>query len=329
MRKLAITNGPMASAMGLVLLLAASPAHAQPSATWTSKAPLPVPRTEVTAVSDGSSIFLVGGMARDTTADVRTIFRYDPTSDSWLAAARLDSAVHHTGAVILDGRLYVIGGYEGRRDQPSPRLRAIDPATGELHEAAPMPTSRGALTAVVLDGRIHALGGTTDTLGAGNAATIATHEVYDPATDRWTEAAPMQVPRNHHAAAVLDGKIYVFGGRDGSTFLLDDAEVYDPATDRWTTLAPLPTGRSGIAAATVGDRIVVFGGEVFGREKKTFDEAEAFQPATGSWAALPRMPTARHGIGVAAIGNSIHVIAGGPQPGLTVSDAHEVLTLGR
>jgi hypothetical protein len=37
------------------------------------------------------------------------------------------------------------------------------------------------------------------------------------------------------------------------------------------------------------------------------------------------MPTARHGLAVAAVGDDIFTVAGGPQPGLTVSDVNEVL----
>jgi N-acetylneuraminic acid mutarotase len=124
---------------------------------------------------------------------------------------------------------------------------------------------------------------------------------------------------------VFGGKLYAFGGRDEHTMLLNDAEIYDPAADSWAALVPLPTGRSGIGAAVSGARIVVFGGQVAGVGAHTFNNAEAYDPATHSWDALTPMPTARHGLGVAAVGNNIYVVAGGPQPGLTVSDVNEEL----
>lgn len=135
--------------------------------------------------------------------------------------------------------------------------------------------------------------------------------------------------RNHHAAVVFDSRIYVFGGRDEKTFLLEAAEVFDPATSRWSDIAPLPTGRSGIGAGVGGGRIVVFGGEVGGERPRTFDNAEAYDPATNQWAALQPMPTARHGLGVAAVGDRIFVIAGGPQAGMTDSTVNEVLCTGQ
>ena len=44
-----------------------------------------------------------------------------------------------------------------------------------------------------------------------------------------------------------------------------------------------------------------------------------------AWTALPDIPTPRHGLGVVALGGRIWAIAGGPQPGLTVSGAVESL----
>jgi len=37
-------------------------------------------------------------------------------------------------------------------------------------------------------------------------------ERYDPATNRWSEIQPLNKPRCEHGAAVVHGRIYVFGG---------------------------------------------------------------------------------------------------------------------
>ena len=37
----------------------------------------------------------------------------------------------------------------------------------------------------------------------------------------------MNVDRNHHAAAVADGKIYVIGGMDDDNWSSDSVEVYN------------------------------------------------------------------------------------------------------
>ena len=120
-----------------------------------------------------------------------------------------------------------------------------------------MLTPRAALTAQFLNGILYAVGGTNN-----EAKSLTTNEAYDPATDTWTEKAPMLTARQHLASAVSDDKMYAIGGRtSGKSSNLNNNEAYDPATDTWTEKAPIPTVRGGIAAAVVEGEVYVFGGE--------------------------------------------------------------------
>ena len=60
--------------------------------------------------------------------------------------------------------------------------------------------------------------------------------VYDPPSNTWTTRSGIPHLNTGGVAGVIDGKIYVTTGTDGSAYrnLLD---VYDPATDAWTSLA--------------------------------------------------------------------------------------------
>ena len=67
----------------------------------------------------------------------------------------------------------------------------------------------------------------------GPARVLGTNEVYDPATNKWESRKPMSVPRNHAFSGVVNGKIYVIGGRTGHGFILsatntDVVEEYNP-----------------------------------------------------------------------------------------------------
>jgi hypothetical protein len=53
----------------------------------------------------------------------------------------------------------------------------------------------------------------------------------------------------------------------------------------------------------------------------------AYRPGAPAWTRLADLPSPRHGLAVVGLGATVHVIGGGPQPGLTVSDANESLTL--
>ena len=66
----------------------------------------------------------------------------------------------------------------------------------------------------------------------------------------------MPTARSGSAVAVLDGKIFVFGGeRLGGTF--NQAEVYDPVADVWAELAPMPMSVHGSGAVTISDTIYI------------------------------------------------------------------------
>ena len=119
-----------------------------------------------------------------------------------------------------------------------------------------MPTPRGGLAVAVLDGRVHALG------GSGERVTNA-HEVYDPATNRWTprqrRCPPRAITSPPSPSRAACGR---WAGAPRSWVeQYANVEIYDPATDAWRTGAPLPVGRGGLAAAALPDRVLVFGGE--------------------------------------------------------------------
>lgn len=114
--------------------------------------------------------------------------------------------------------------------------------------------------------------------GAAGDKEIANCEVFDPATDTWTEVAPMARARQHLAGAVLNGKFYTVGGRIGDAFSLSILEIYDPQTDTWTTGPPMPTARSGLAAAAVNGELFAFGGEVPG----LYGVVEAYNPVSNT-----------------------------------------------
>jgi hypothetical protein len=64
--------------------------------------------------------------------------------------------------------------------------------------------------------------------------TLSVVEVYDPASGRWTRGRDLATPRGWFSTSIVDGKVYVVGGRslppDGGThFTYPGIEVYSPA----------------------------------------------------------------------------------------------------
>jgi N-acetylneuraminic acid mutarotase len=293
--------------------------------TWTTAAPLPDKRTEVSMTSDGGRLYLLGGFGPGTNSASapRAVYAYSPSIDDWTPLTQLPEGVNHAGLVYLDGKLYVIGGYRESTFEPTSRLRIYDIKTDAWREGPPLPTARGALAVAVHNGLIHAIGG-TDT----NNQNTGAHEVFDPATDRWTTAPELPTPRNHIAAATVGDDIVVLAGRNADTFTLTVNEIYNVATGTWRAGADVPTGRSGVAAVELDGFVYLFGGET-DNPSATFDDAERYDPKNDSWAKPPLMPTARHGLAAGVLADGIHVVSGGPQAGMAFSDVHEMLKLGK
>src|SRR5258708_40189705 len=91
------------------------------------------------------------------------------------------------------------------------------PASGTWTLKAPMPAPRGETAAIAFGGKLYAIGGNVLTVGAPFAKSVPRSEEYDPATDRWRVLAPMPVGRDHLGLAVVNGKIFSFGGFTYST----------------------------------------------------------------------------------------------------------------
>jgi N-acetylneuraminic acid mutarotase len=123
----------------------------------------------------------------------------------------------------------------------------------------------------------------------------------------WRTAVPLDLPRQYHAAAAVNDKIYVIGGETagGEAVVVS---VYDPAANAWSRLErPLPNPRRFPVAVVSGGRIYVMGGM---REGKPSAAVEALDPATGTWQQLAPLPTPRWQAAAAESGGVIYVIGG-------------------
>jgi N-acetylneuraminic acid mutarotase len=145
---------------------------------------------------------------------------------------------------------------------------------------ASMPLPRREFATATINGKIYVLGGGDTQAPAIPAPATGSVQVYDPATDSWSAAAPMPVAAYDHAAAVAGGKIYVAGGKSDLAPGLKTLQEYDPATDSWVVKADMPVELSGNAATGAAGLLFVFGGSSGG-----FDTANAleYDPSIDRW----------------------------------------------
>jgi N-acetylneuraminic acid mutarotase len=153
------------------------------------------------------------------------------------------------------------------------------------------------------------IGGEIDGASTGRKENfVANTWVHDPAVGGWAPRAPMPTARSGGGKAVIDGKIYVAGGRPpgGSAF-----EVYDPATDKWEKLPDLPTQRNHLAMVALNGKIIVAGGRTGpGAMAERVDVVEVYDPKTRSWTRAAPLPAPRGGITGAVHGGCMFVFGG-------------------
>ena len=295
-------------------ILVASTAGAA-TADWEARAPMPLPRTEVSAAVVGSEIVVLGGFTADGGSS-RRVDAYSPARNSWRRLPNLPIGVNHAMAVGARGRAVVLGGYRSSGEVQ----RAVFELRGGAWRALPrLPFPRAAAGAAVAGGRIVVAG------GVGESRRLARNAlVFDLRTRRWS-VVPGPTPREHLGVTSLAGVVYAVGGRTaGIDTNLLHFESFRPGDRSWKRLQPVPDARGGTGAAGIAGRIVSVGGEEPGG---TIAEVLAYRVADRRWVRLDDMRTPRHGVGVAALRGRVYVIGGGPKPRLTVSSVNEALAV--
>jgi N-acetylneuraminic acid mutarotase len=178
-----------------------------------------------------------------------------------------------------------------------------------------MPAPRAAAGAAVVRDKLYVVGGVE---APGRLARDAF--VFDLDDRRWSVIAGPR-PREHLGAAALGGTVYAVAGRTGGLDSnLDVVEAYDRAANRWRAIPRVPEARGGAVAG----RLLSVGGEEPGG---TLRKVYAYNPKNGRWARLADLPRPRHGLGLVGYRGRAYALAGGPQPGLTVSGSNQVLRL--
>lgn len=304
--------------------VAPSVSHARQSG-WSARAEMPWVAQEIYAAVHEGRIWTAGGLvARPGGIHIndRTAI-YDPAADRWSEGPRLPQPRHHPMLVSHGGRLWAFGGYD-RREGDWTSMQDVWAVDGEQWvQAGRMPHPLAETVGAALGDHIHLVTGRRP--AEANAQwrdqkDTSDHLIFTPADGLWDTARPAPMARNSAAGAVMNGHLYVAGGRTvdgGGTVRLDR---YDPKTDAWDTLASIPpsptTGQQvggGLVLLDVGGRLVAFGGEWFapGGGGGVFSETWIYDLGRDAWTQGPDMVTPRHGLAGATVDGVAYAIAGG------------------
>ncbi len=185
-----------------------------------------------------------------------------------------------------------------------------------------MPTARSNAGLAEVDGLIYVISGQQS----------ASVEIYDPATDAWSDGIALPGDRNHLQPVVVAGRIHILGGLLGvpgpST---DEVLMFDPATPElgWQVRAAMPTSRGAAACAADGIKIYCAGGLSITNGDMAVSVLEVYNTVSDSWTTLSPMPRNRdHAFGH-IIDGKLYVIGGldsGLENTLEFTDIYDIAT---
>jgi len=217
--------------------------------TWTPIASLPQPRGWFSAASDGTYVYLLGGVDQNFTT-TGTLWRYDPISNTYntsLPSYTIPTYFH--ASVYLNGKIYRIA---GRAIGTDFHVEVYDIATNTWSTAANYPFANHSLMAAALGGYIYA--------GGGNASPDKTYR-YDPGTNTWDDAAIADLPAGRSAAAsgAYNGRWLLAGG-DVNFAISTSAIAWDPNTNTWSNLPNMVQARDYLGGAIAGQSFYAVAG---------------------------------------------------------------------
>ena len=113
------------------------------------------------------------------------------TSQSfWTTGAPMPTARSEIAGTILDGKIYIIGGFD-RSGRSTTATEVYDPMANEWTTAAPLPQPLDHTAAASFEGKLYVVGGgylTIDNL-------LNKLFIYDPSTNKCTEVANLPIAR--------------------------------------------------------------------------------------------------------------------------------------
>ena len=304
---------------------------------WSALAPLANPRNHLTAATVDDSLYAIGGQhAADEVAGLQDdVDRYDPATDTWTPLAALPKARSHIASVVRDGQILVLGGTNPGATS-SKDVTAFDPASETWSKLPQLPGGRKTPVAGLIGDNVWLTGGSLSTstyrgrfadrweygpampialgevaggmigrslylVGESSVATLA----LDVGTGLWrSDLAARPFPGSHHAAEVIGGELYLFGGIGASA---GRVQIFDPISNAWRLGPDMPFAAGSSSSAVIGGVAYVAGGIV---GQATTARAARFDPVSAIWTEIAPMPVGRNHAASATDGASLWIFGG-------------------
>jgi hypothetical protein len=285
-----------------------------PNSGWTELAPVPVASADVAVASYNGRFYAFGGYGINHVVQ-NTVNEYDPLTNQWTPKTAMPTNRWGMMAVEFDGLIYVFGG-QGT-SAATGVVEVYNPATDSWTSRANLPAtiSFQGLMAIRFGERIHLF-------------YRSYHYEYDPASDSYTQRNNVPYPRTWGTCALVDSRIYIIGGHDG-TGGTNTNQVLDPVTDTWTHETPLPVTLYGATRENpvINGKIYVTHGW---DDDYFFTTNYVYDPETDLWSQRGSATYPRDGVGCTVIDSKLYVIGGRNVPsntyGLTYHEVYDPMS---
>jgi N-acetylneuraminic acid mutarotase len=227
---------------------------------WTQAAPVGIDHDGGFIDSDGTVAY-EGGGDRFLAGNIDEFGSFDPVANTWTPLAPVPDLNNLAASGVYAAnvnKLFVFGGESVTFSTVVNTTRIYDIATNTWSTGAPMPDMRSFMASGYFNGKIYLVGGYSTVNVDPSFGQVWE---YDPVTDTWnTSRTSMPATLGGPGFGVINGHMYVAGGRDINNTNLNTLYDYDIAADTWTQRANLPSGTNGPGSAVIGGKLWVFGG---------------------------------------------------------------------
>ena len=266
--------------------------------TWQLAAP--ISREVVLPGPRPNQLLIVGGLSGSGSSD-SGIYALDTKNGQLASIGNLGTATHDAAGSLLGTQSFVFGG-----GSASPSATTQGFATGgSAVGSGSLPQARADAASVTIGKTAFIVGGYDGP--SMDAEVLATNDGI-----RFNEVVALPVPVRYPAVAVLDKKIYVFGGDASDGRPVRSVQVIDPSTRQARLVGELPIPISGAAAANIGGSIYLAGGESTSGSGAQHPIAHvyAFQSSNASFLRAGSLPVAVTNAGAAVIGTRLWIVGG-------------------
>jgi len=259
----------------------------------------PISREVILAGPRPNQLLVAGGLSGSGSSD-SGIYALDTKNGQLALIGSLGTATHDAAGSLLGTHALVFG---GGSVAPSVATQGFT-INGSALGSGSLPQARADAVGITVGGTAYVIGGYDGP--SLDAEVLATTDGL-----HFTNVATLPVPVRYPAAAVLGGKIYLFGGQASDGRPVRSVQAIDPSTHTASLIGELPIPLSGSVAANLGGTIYLAGGDSeSGTALRPVTSIFAFDPTSTTFLRAGALPLAVSNAGATVLGKRLWIVGG-------------------